>query len=48
MDTVASSKLQEDAADTTVAPESRSEDTKLRRNFILTVGEFDVEFWSVD
>lgn len=44
MDTVASSKLHEDAADTNVAPESRREDTKLLRTLIFAVqGIVDVE-----
>ena len=45
MDTVASSKLHEDAADAIVAPERRREETKLLRTFILAVQErVNVEF----
>jgi hypothetical protein len=40
METVASSKLHEDAADTIEALERRSEDTKLPRTLILAVTEW--------
>jgi hypothetical protein len=48
MDTVASSKLHDDAAETIVAPESNNEDTKLLKTLILAVREeVTTELWRV-